>query len=216
MDANDAVEIGIKIALPMAVQNRKRLESLILNGFRRIIKNGLPIDVSIYLSLFIDFKIGYELEDISEYLCSILKQYKTRESIVCYNNSDFKILTSYTHNLYFEPYADNYDDEIIIPAVTGISIYIFPTSDKIKTQLIDGICLLDYIENKLLELYNIRKKGMFLYINTKSVDDKFKLKSWLDSISNKHDQQFKYVASKEDELKIIVDKLIAARIGDAL
>lgn len=143
--------------------------------------NSLP-ELSIYISMFLDFKEGYTLETINEGICNMIRKYRIEKGDgihkIKYENQIFTVIYSYKYskNLYATnelldydiSFDEDYEQELLVPAVTGISLYLSPEQNgNIKKQLLMGDCFLDVIEKTLLDRH-IVQKGKFLYIITQS------------------------------------------------
>lgn len=216
---------GVKLLAPELVRNRKRYGELIRKHFRQITKNGISCNVSIYMSLFTHFKTGYTLEDITEKMCTILAPYRVgeQEDVIAYNKTRFTISTEYdysdsiyaTNELLDSDLPTDAEEEIVLPAVTGLTIAIFPEGDETKTQLMDGACFLEIVENALLE-YHIVRKGAFLYIQTESTKDQLDILQLFERHAKKWDSNIRNLSSKRNEIKVKLDKLVSKSIGEML
>lgn len=217
-----------KILVPEMAKNHKKIGDYISRQFRRITKGSICANISIYVTTFSRFKVGYTLEDVNQHLCNTLSAYRIsgqQDDRIKYNSTEFDIAIEYDYseNVYAtneildheSPLGSNTDDEIVIPAVVGVSFYLFPKGENTRTQLLDAYCFIEVLENKMLE-YHIVQKGSFLYIMTESQDDKLKIMQLLIKRVNEWHGSVKNLSSKHTEIKLKLDKLMAKTIGEML
>ncbi|HET7285665.1 MAG TPA: hypothetical protein VFI70_13355 [Nitrososphaeraceae archaeon] len=177
--------------------------------------------------MFVRFKTGYALEDITERICHLLDKYRVEKGYnkITYNDVTFEAVPEciYSDNVYATDELLDYDDlhideeEILVPAVVGISIYLSPESNEandIKKQLIEGYCFLELMEKNLLS-YHIVEKGNFLYIVNFSGQE-YTIRKLIHEKMSKNSETIKFIPTKENEIKIKLDRLIAARLGEIL
>jgi hypothetical protein len=182
--------------------------------------------------MFMDFREGYTLEMVNEKLCNLISKYKVsgdEPNRIKYDDMIFQIIYQYKYsdNLYsgntrldIEVPSDQFDEEqeLMVPAVTGISVYVSPDSpdnDDIKKQLLGGYCFLDKVENEFL-VFHIVKRKKFLYIVTLSYNEASTIRRIIDKRLEGFSERIKYIPARDSEVKMILDKLIAARIGEIL
>jgi hypothetical protein len=226
--ARDMAIETAKVLVPFVYKKRDIIREKINAFTRRITKNGISFDFSIYLSTFIRFKTGYALEDITGHICRLLDNYRIEKepNKIRYNDVIFEVVTenAYSANVYatdelldyYDLYAD--EEEILVPAVVAISIYVIPESSEtndIKKQLMEGYCFLELMEKNLLD-YHIVEKGNLLYIVNFSDGEENNMRKLIQEKMHKYNETIKFIPARENEIKIKLDKLVAARLGEIL
>ena len=177
--------------------------------------------------MFANFGTNRPLEEISQELCKILDSYRCENNDdnidkIKYNEQIFEVITTYTYSE--DSYVsidlidnDNAIDELLIPYVSGISLYVLPQPKEngLKQQLITAFSFLETIYNRLITHY-VDAKGFFLYIATTSNEVKSNIRSHIEQKMKRIDERIKFIPSRENELKILLNALVAARIGETL
>jgi len=186
---------------------------------------------SIFFTLFMKFSIPYTLEEINKQLVKSLEMYKIEKQKDCsYKISDIccHILPQYSFvgkpsiNDFEEDYsldiypAEVEDQEIIIPKVDSVTVYIAPMI-KNKIDYNTYARVFRTIENKMRETnYNIKRIGSFLYFKFDDVNNLEKMYLHLQNEIKK--QEFEVYLDKigQNELRLLnipeVKDLIATLI----
>ena len=231
MSESDYLVEGLRIAAPLISDNRKAILQKIKNGYRRFSKNDYSFKASIYVTSFVDFKADYPLESINQHVCQILKKYQlnNNESKHKFNKTSFSVIRhfNYSDHLYapddFIQYGDyglsEFEDEveIKIPLVSGISFYLFPEGDALKTHLFDGYNLIEIILKEILKKYDVKQNGSFVYIQCEKTNDFNDFVKALNSkLKNYEGIRLRNLSKNENELKIINNLLVARILGEVL
>lgn len=223
--AENLVIEGLRVAAPVIASNHKPILAKIKSSYRKIATKFGPINASIYVTMFADFKADYPLETINEYVCQILKKYQDGDNDCTfnYNKTTFTIIRqfNYADSFYFEneilenTIEEENESEIFVPLVNGISIYCFPEGEDTKTQLSDGYDLTEFLKREMLRKYDVKDMRSFVYVECASPDDFEKI---VDPLEKKQKEWNigKNLSHKENEIKIQLDNLITRTLGEIL
>jgi hypothetical protein len=197
-----------------------------LNTLSKNLSNRLgSIDISTYITWFANFKAEYSIEDVNQSVCLLLSKYRSddiKEDGLKYKDIEFTVAFEFTYSdrLYSTSDSLDYDFEdgqIIIPAVSGLSVYIIPQgANQIKSQLFAGHALIEEIENEVLKKYHLKTKGRFIYIETENTSDKDKILKILQDKVSEWEGSIQNMSWKDNEIKIKLDTLIAKSIAEIL
>ena len=185
-------------------------------------------DCNIYFTKFFKFTKQYKLEKINEIIVDAIQQYKTDENRDCTYNVNgvlCNVLPEYGFsgfseideppNESFDMYPPEEPDYLMIPQVESVTIHISPLStDKISYMTYQYIISL--IEQAILENFNYKRTGSFIYFKFNEKKNLDKMESYLMKKFQKLDQKIDIDKNQYLELKIInkpiLEKVIATLI----
>ncbi|MDE1813163.1 MAG: hypothetical protein KGI05_00730 [Thaumarchaeota archaeon] len=222
---------GLKIAIPLLANNHKTILEKIKSGYKRIKTKHGSIEGSVYLTTFADFKPNYPLDSVNEHVCQMLMQFQMDEDSDCtykYNKTNFSIIRqfNYAENFYFENeiIENSFENEILenneeldfmVPLVNGLSIYCFPDGDDMKSQLVDGYNLTQFMQQELMKKYDIKNMKSFVYVEFTNEKDFSKIKHEIYKKQNEL-EPMKNLSHKKNELKLKMDALAPVILGEVL
>lgn len=222
MSAENLIVDSLKVAVPVLASNHKTIIEKIKSGYKKIRTPSGSIDVSIYLTMFADFKPDYPLESVNEHVCQILMKFQEVESDCTYKygQTEFAIIRQFNYADYF--YFENEiiensledDVDIMMPLVNGISVYCFPNGENIKSQLSDGYNLTQYMQEELMKKYDVKLMRSFVYVEFTKDEDFTKIKHAL--YKKQDEKQVKNLSGKKNELKLRMDATTPKILSEVL
>jgi hypothetical protein len=224
--AVEGAKAGAKVVIAKTIENRQAIVQKLKHTFKKFGSNRLgSINISTYMTWFANFKAEYSIEDVNQSICLLLSRYRSdniNEDGIKYKDIEFTVAIEFTYSdkLYSTSDSLEYefeDGQIIIPAVSGLSVYIIPQgSNQIKSQLFAGHALIEEIENEVLKRYHLKTKGRFIYIETENTSDKDKILKILQDKASEWEGSIHNITWKDNEIKLKLDTLIAKSIADIL
>ena len=220
---NNGIVAAVRIALPLILNNKNTISNKIRQAAKRFKICESTIDATIYFTMYADFKSDYPLESVNQYLCKTLrnKDQRRKQQHVKFNNTVFSIYYDFTYTQLFYAASESLDydfaedeDEIMIPSVVGLSVYLFPEKVEPKEGILDGYNLIEYIKKEFLNKYNVKQMQSFMYLASNDENFEKLFASLADKM--KPDVHIRNISHKSDEIKLKLDALIASSIGKVL